>query len=345
MSLAQSDTPLGLIVAAVGGSPIEYWIPPMPDGGSGPPGNYRNPCELDSPQCDNKMNDTSFFSEYIEKLLPYTIGGLIWDQAERDVKCPQSLQQYPCLQNYLISSWRESFNASFAFVAVQLAGYTAALKNGTGTYPGDISSEMVFTMRLQQENGCRNISGGCSVVPTYDFSCQAGTEGGCPYGSVHQPDKAGIGSRIGGQLYKLLVDPETSRVVEGPRATRAVATTSGGAGYTVTVHFSGGTTPFALKPTRNCTSCCDAEAAAAMGRDYTTVDFDASVDGLHFVNGTGAALASVGDGTSLSFVVRGLSAAPTVVRYTAASIWPQCAVYNAEGLAAYPFVLTVDDSA
>ena len=32
MALAATDTPLGLIVGAVGGSPIEYWIPPADPG-------------------------------------------------------------------------------------------------------------------------------------------------------------------------------------------------------------------------------------------------------------------------------------------------------------------------
>ena len=34
------------------------------------------------------------------------------------------------MQKYLIASWRKWFNSSFAFVGVQLAGYTAAYKNG-----------------------------------------------------------------------------------------------------------------------------------------------------------------------------------------------------------------------
>jgi hypothetical protein len=76
--LAASGTPLGLIVAAVGGSPIEYWMPPMP--GSSPPGYFQNPCELDDPQCDNGKNDTTFYTEYIHKLVPYTLGGVIWGE-------------------------------------------------------------------------------------------------------------------------------------------------------------------------------------------------------------------------------------------------------------------------
>ena len=38
------------------------------------------------------------------------------DQAERDVKCPVALAAYPCMERYLISSWRELFASKFAFV-------------------------------------------------------------------------------------------------------------------------------------------------------------------------------------------------------------------------------------
>jgi hypothetical protein len=43
------------------------------------------------------------------------------DQAERDVKCPVALAAYPCMERYLISSWRKLFNSSFAFVGVCIA--------------------------------------------------------------------------------------------------------------------------------------------------------------------------------------------------------------------------------
>ena len=139
-----------------------------------------------------------------------------------------------------VPQWRRIFNSSFAFVGIQLAvshhdiaviwvaffsrcqryrcwqGYTAVLANGTGRYTGlSVTSEMVFRMRLQQEAGCAGVVGGCVVVPTYDFSCSAGVAGGCPYGSVHQPDKPAIGARVALQLYKQLVAPSTPEVVAG----------------------------------------------------------------------------------------------------------------------------------
>jgi hypothetical protein len=340
--LAASETPLGLIVAAVGGSPIEYWMPPMP--GSEPPGYFNNPCETDYPQCDNGKNDTQFYTEYIHKLVPYTLGGVLWDQAERDVKCPVALEAYPCMERYLISSWRELFNSSFAFVGIQLAGYTAAMANGTGRYAGlSVTSEEVFRMRLQQEAGCDGVAGGCAVVPTYDLSCQTDNPevragDNCPYGSVHQPDKPAIGKRVALELAKQLLSPAPADVVAGPRA--AHATAPSGAAWatskTVTVSFSGGSAPFSLGATRNCTTCCD--GAKNSGH---TVGFDASSDGIHWVNGTDATPSGSGTRWTIAFKAAGLASPPTVVRYTAASIWPQCALYSAEGLPLFPFEMQV----
>lgn len=387
----------------------------------------KNPCEIDKPQCDNSghKNDSVFFSEYILKLGPYSVGAVLWDQAERDVKCPRSVAAYPCLERYLVSSWQRLFHSNFSFVAIQLAGYTANINNGTGNYPLMITADMVFRMRLQQEAGCVGMPHGCSVVPTYDFSCSAGDEGGCPYGSVHQPDKSDIGRRAGLQLYKHLVLDWSQKVskghqrvrqrefqqnmlqvqqqqqqsesehagggkkviLEGPRATLATAVPlhvgSGdgdgsmgddgissenqndgflqGSDYNVTVVFSGGSAPFYLKGTRNCTVCCN-------GSDGNhTVDFGVSADNGTFINGTQIVLHNAETTSpSLSFLVSLpkpasaiISASSTVrgdmesdrsgrdgtprlvVRHTGMSIFPQCALYNAEGLAAFPFEMVI----
>ena len=122
----------------------------------------------------------------------------------------------------------------------------------------------------------------------------------------------------------------------GPRATHVSA--PGPAAWsssskTVTVSFSGGSAPFSLHGTRNCTTCCDSTKNGGH-----TVDFDASSDGVHFVNGTSVRLA---DGATITFKVGGLAAPPSVVRHTAASIWPQCALYNQEGLPLFPFEMRV----
>lgn len=221
-------------------------------------------------------------------------------------------------------------------MAIQLAGYTAPINNGTGNYNLSITSEMVFNMRLQQERSCDGVEYGCSVVPTYDFSCSAGLKGGCPYGSVHQPDKADIGRRAALQLYKHLVASSNTSVLEGPRATKATAQALSEQEYNITVVFGGGSAPFSLRGTRNCTVCCN-------GTDVT-VDLAASVDGKSFVNGTHTTLAAADTSRpSVSFRVK-LPGTPRTVRYTSLSIWPQCALYNKEGLSAFPFDIDITDT-
>ena len=107
-ALARSGAPvpLGLIAATWGATPIEYWLPPTasdPD---------VNPCFADEPQCvpvfplRGNTSDSSFFEEFVRPLAPYTVQALVWDQAERDVKCARSLAHYACMQKFLIESWQ-----------------------------------------------------------------------------------------------------------------------------------------------------------------------------------------------------------------------------------------------
>jgi hypothetical protein len=150
------QVPVGLMQASVGGSPIEYWLPAA----TKMPVNT-NACEADVPQCDNQFNDSSFFEDIVTQLIPHTFGALVWDQAERDVKCPVSTAAYACMQELLVTSWRKAFDSpDAAFVAVQLPGYTGALANGTGVYPGFITGEMVWAMRLQQARGAAAVANG-----------------------------------------------------------------------------------------------------------------------------------------------------------------------------------------
>jgi len=225
---------------------------------------------------------------------------------------------------------------------------------------------------------------------------------------------------VGQLLYKVLLAPTSTVVVEGPRATSVTATLThstsigsspnnnnrrtsdasstsstynnnsstagGGQSYTVTVRFSGGSTPFYLNATRNTSIGCN----GALNNGHT-VDFDVSADGVHWVNGTDARVvqharegggasvvqhareggASVvqhareGGGASVVQHAREggdasasgssraestvsvvfnvmLPSAPTIVRHTGASYFPPCALYNAEGLPAYPFKMTVN---
>merc|ERR1712100_792887 len=117
----KGQVPLGLIKRAVGGTPIEYWIPP---GVAGSCHASASPC----PKMIKQSGYSSLFNAHIRPLQPYTVGAMVWDQAERDDKtsCPKALRTYPCLEAALVRSWRLGFqSASVPFVAVQLPGYAS----------------------------------------------------------------------------------------------------------------------------------------------------------------------------------------------------------------------------
>lgn len=322
------STPVGLLQTSVGGSPIEYWLPPEAHAPHST--ENANACERDVPQCDNQYNDSFFFTDIVEQLTPYTLGSLVWDQAERDVKCPVATSAYACMQRLLIQTWRAAFKSPRApFVAVQLPGYTGALNNGTGTYPGGVSAEMVFDMRLQQAAGTHSISN-ASYVATYDLSVPTS-----PYGSVHNVEKGPIGVRIATQLIAAL---RGVPVLEGPRATSAQASLCKSVAegvkmwstFTVTVAFEGGTAPFSAQGTKNCTSCCQGKH---------TLDFDVAAGDV-WINATGGTVDPQTGAVQFDVEVPS-GEKPTIVRYTAASIFPQCALKSAEGLPALPFALPI----
>jgi hypothetical protein len=218
--------------------------------------------------------------------------------------------------------------------AVQLPGYIGDC-DGNGKSTGkEWCIPGVFNMRLAQDEGVEGDTIGADSTPTYDLSCPLGVKTPeCPFGSVHNVKKREIGDRAARQLLHLLGETttaSTAAVVNGPRATGASAAPAAGGGgggnSTVVVSFAGGGALY-TNGTQYCITCCDGGVG----------DFDASDDGLTWVNGT---VPVVAGGMSVRFSVA-TARTPTHVRYTANMGFPQCAVYNAEGLPAYPFAMAV----
>jgi hypothetical protein len=318
--------PVGLFEAAVGGSPIEYWLST----------ESIAKCETDEPQCDDKWPDSAFYDNQIVALQPYTVGAIVWDQAERDLKC-NNVANYPCLQRELAHSWRKAFGSpDAAFVAVQLPDYYDQKDPGAPGVPGySTTAEGVFAMRLAQEAGLEGVEKS-ALVATYDQSCNnLAFPDDCPFSSVHNVHKQEVGARAAMQLHRLMQGEDL--VTEGPRAQKASAKPVGSdasGGFSVSITFAGGSAPFTLLPTRNCTDCCDGDyGAAAKG------DFDVSIDGKAWTQGSNA---RVKNDEGVVIHVKGLSSPPAFVRYTAGSNFTQCALFNAEGLPALPFQIGID---
>eukprot|EP00927_Polykrikos_kofoidii_P067790 TRINITY_DN63234_c0_g1_i1.p1 TRINITY_DN63234_c0_g1~~TRINITY_DN63234_c0_g1_i1.p1 ORF type:complete len:518 (-),score=104.51 TRINITY_DN63234_c0_g1_i1:233-1786(-) len=320
--------PVGLLQASVGGSPIEYWLS----------AESLAKCEVDKPACDTQLPDSSFHDDQIVSLQPYTVGAIVWDQSERDLKC-NHIKAYACMQRELARSWRREFaSLDVPFVAVQLPDYFDAKDPGAPGVLGYGSvAEGVFEMRLAQETGLEGADP-AAIVATYDQSCNdLAYPENCPFGSVHNVHKQEIGSRVAAQLARLMRGE--ALVTEGPRAQAASAESVGNStGFSVTVRFKGGSMPFALLPARNCTQCCQGSfGTVAKG------DFDVSHDGATWVLGSGVRMS--GEDGVVFHAELPHTKPPTVVRYTAGSNFTQCALYNAEALPAMPFRIEVSSAA
>ncbi len=307
--------PVGLLVGAVGGTPIEAWLPP---------GVVGTTCPADEPPCGGAA-DSALFESFILPFAPTTLGAILWDQAERDVRCfspaTNRTAQYPCNERALITTWRTIFKSDCPFAVIQLPGYLGDCSEHGGDYFNCVPG--VFNMRLAQDAGTTDVN--ASIVATYDLSCPFGVQTPqCPLGSVHNINKTVVAARAARDLLAGL-QPAAFPPVAPLRVASVAAAPTGRNFWLVTVAFDAA--PLALRPTQFCDACC----AGAVG------DFDASVDGVNFVNGTAASLSS----GAVVFTVA-LDKKPVAVRYTANQAFPQCAVVSvATGLPAMPFEAAV----
>ena len=346
--------PLGLMLGAVSGTPIEYWVRDEADVAGC--GNITGRCWNATRVKDHFGRWTGLSHLYNSHVRPWAAAGLgvsaiIWDQAEADVGChvaqfPTPLlggdPAYTCLQKAMIAGWRADFapvsgqgtKAAIPWVGVQLPGYGGPVITG-------VQTSHLFEMRLGQAAGVAGVEA-AEIVPTYDLSCPA-----CPWGSIHPTDKQAVGARIAGRLGALVLQAPAG---VGPAAVSATATpppTSSPSGATtVSIVFEKqggeeGDAPLHLQllPTRNCTLCCGAGS-----------DLDVSVDGGNkWVAGNGPAVVESGPGgDTIKFeVTLGVSVGPAVwegpmlVRYTATQVYPQCMISDSTMLPAHPFQLRV----
>lgn len=213
---------------------------------------------------------------------------------------------YPCLTKQLVQSYREQFNSSFPFIAVQLPGYQIGPQQ-----PDEPSGQ--FPMRLAQDAGSESLHD-ADIIPTYDHSCAMGKTDGCPHGNVHNVHKQPIGARLALQIRRMKLGEDI--VSQGPRVSSVTAMQKQGASYTMQIRFAG-TSSLHLGPTRNCTTCC--------GND-TIGEFDVSSDGVTWLNAMPAEIKNGAVHVHVNMLAKG--AVPSIFRYTANRVYPQCAVFG-----------------
>ena len=111
--------PVGLIVAAWGGTPAEVWTPVAAIAAEPDLGYYLN--HFNGSQWW-PGNPGILYNAMIHPLLNFTIKGAIWYQGESN---RLDARYYPTLMNTLITSWRKAWNAvDFPFYYVQIAPFS-----------------------------------------------------------------------------------------------------------------------------------------------------------------------------------------------------------------------------
>jgi|GEM_PF-1040216 len=109
----QAHVPLGLVIAAYGGTSIEQWIPAGPLAAAGPWASGAISPAISS-DCYNAM---------IAPIERFPIKGAIWYQGENNSGNLVRTAAYARLQETLAASWRAARGHDFPFYFVQLAGY------------------------------------------------------------------------------------------------------------------------------------------------------------------------------------------------------------------------------
>lgn len=166
------NVPIGLIVAAWGGTPAEVWIPAE--------AVTSNPIlDAAKPQKEYPwwpIEPGVLYNQIIHPIIPYSIAGSIWYQGEAN---HEEANTYGLLMQTLIESWRQDFGKDFSFYLVQIAPYTY---NSTDNGPA--------LLRERQEWVSRNVPG-TGLVVVSDLVNDVN--------DIHPTDKQNVGLRLANQ--------------------------------------------------------------------------------------------------------------------------------------------------
>lgn len=238
---AALDRPVGLILSAVGGTPIEAWVPldaieadpatrPLQtefvDYFKQPPSHRKKARGTWVYGAKSEKGPAFLYNGMVAALLPYTMRGIAWCQGEandRDKGWGSGPDLYSTLFPMLITSWRERANqGELPFIYVELANYM-----DSPTDPVDSQAEINWAnIREAQSSGLELPA--VYAVSTIDI----GTGD-----NIHYPNKQTVGKRLTqaalGQVYDHGETPSLSprylsHVTEGDRIRLSFSNAEGG---------------------------------------------------------------------------------------------------------------------
>jgi sialate O-acetylesterase len=126
---ANTKIPIGLLVAAYGGSNCQAWTSRAAlESDAELKSKYLNPYDANPTANDEYYRPTELYNGFIAPLIPLNIKGVLWYQGESNIDD----QTYTKLCTAMLQDWRKSFgNSDLPFYYVQLAPYSADANNYT----------------------------------------------------------------------------------------------------------------------------------------------------------------------------------------------------------------------
>lgn len=132
----KTGRPVGLIIRAAGGTPIEYWTDwevqkdvkelqplfaaaPPPANASQAASDQKQALEVEGKQAAQKKVPGFLFQDRILPLVPFAIRGVIWYQGEAN-SYTANANLYGRQLQLMIGDWRKRWGYDFPFIAVQL---------------------------------------------------------------------------------------------------------------------------------------------------------------------------------------------------------------------------------
>lgn len=304
--LKETGVPVGLILSAWGGTPIEPWITPeaqkpIPDGLNVPINIPFSPCKWNV-----------LYNAMIHPLIKNPIKGVIWYQGESNAifdPRPNVENAYLAKMEALVSGWRKAWGTGdFPFYYVQLATNEPPTDDPSGGAPKSVDWGKVCMAQMKALRSIPNTG----MAVAIDLADAANTA------DIHPKNKVDVGDRLArwaltrdygkkgltysGPLYKAMR-------VEG----RKIRIAFDHAGSGLMVGTKQGYAPVTANPQAKL------QRFAIAGEDKKWVWADAVIDGKTVV-------------VSSPEVTK-----PVAVRYAFAANPAGCNLYNKEGLPASPF--------